>query len=90
MFFLGFLFENVSKTKVTFVTFCVKSFSYYDVTHSQVDVERVWRGITDYDFLIHFSFDKMLFSISIGFQRFRNIVTVISRLSSHLLSSHPS
>jgi len=40
-FSLGFLFENVSKTKVTSVTFCVKSFSYYDATHSQVDVERV-------------------------------------------------
>jgi len=82
-FSLVFLFENVSKTKVTFVTFCVKSFSYYNVGHSQFDVERVWHGITDYYFLMHFSFDKMLFSISIGFQRLRNIFTVISRLSSN-------
>jgi len=40
-FSLGFVFGEVSKTKVMFVTFCVKSFSCYMAghIHSQADVE---------------------------------------------------
>jgi len=37
-FLLGFVFGEVSKPNMTFVTFCVKSFML-DVTHSNVDVE---------------------------------------------------
>jgi len=37
-FLLGFVFGEVSKLNVTFVTFCVEFF-ILDVTHSHVDVE---------------------------------------------------
>jgi len=48
LFSLGFVFREVSKRKVMLVTFCVKSFSLDGRSHSQVDVETVWCGITDF------------------------------------------
>jgi len=37
-FLLGFVFGEVTKPNMTFITFCVKSFML-DLTHSNVDVE---------------------------------------------------
>ena len=64
IFSLGFVFGEVSKIRVTFVTFCVKCFSCYMAGHTQPSWcwNRVWCGITDHYF-INFSFDKMIFSI---------------------------
>jgi len=49
LFSLSFVFGEVSKIKVMFVTFCVKSFSSWIVGHTKPCWcwNRVWCGITD-------------------------------------------
>jgi len=61
IFLLGFVFGEVSKINVTFVTFCVKSFSC--MLHiAMLMLKQCLSGITDSDIFIYFYF-KNDFSI---------------------------